>query len=186
MDVTDAVKTRRSVKKFMDRPVRREEIEALIEAAVTAPNHHLTEPWEFVVLGPESRRAYGTVLGKRKAKKVEDPGAAELVAQKIADEHAQLPGLIAVTVKVDDNVETREEDYAATFMAIENLCLRAVELGLGTHLKTGAVMDDPAARAVLQVADGRRIVALINIGEPAEEPAGKPRTPAMEKTRWLA
>src|SRR5688572_22693692 len=116
MDVKDAVSARKSIKKYSDRPVRREEIEALIEAAIVAPNHKLTEPWEFVVLGPASRSAYGAVLGKRKAKKVEDLDAAALVVKKIADEHVQLPAMIAVTVNVDENTETREEDYAATFM----------------------------------------------------------------------
>jgi nitroreductase len=70
--------------------------------------------------------------------------------------------------------EIREEDYAAGMMAAHNITLAAVALGLGTHIKSGAVMDDPAARAAVGVADGDRIIATINLGEPATVPSAKP------------
>jgi nitroreductase len=185
MDVLEAIQSRRSIKKFTDRPISRAEIEQLLAAAVLAPNHRMTQPWEFAVLGPEARHAYGAVLGARKAKKVEDPEAARQMREKVAEEHGALPAMIAVTVRVDENPETREEDYAATMMAVLNLSLAAVAIGLGTHIKTGAVMDDPGARAAVGVEDGRRIVAIINVGEPAEVPTAKERAPAEAKTRWL-
>ena len=70
MNVSEAIAQRRSIKKFQDRPVTREEIEALLDAAVLAPNHHMTQPWRFYVLGPNARRAYGLALGERKARKL--------------------------------------------------------------------------------------------------------------------
>jgi nitroreductase len=70
-------------------------------------------------------------------------------------------------------------------MGIENLALTAVTLGLGTALKTGAVMDDPAARRAAGVADGERIVAIVNVGEPAEVPPAKQREPASTYTTWM-
>jgi len=76
MHVADAISTRRSIKRFTSRPVTREQIETMLGAAVTAPNHRLTQPWRFYVLGPDARYAYGLVLGGRKAKKIEDPAAA--------------------------------------------------------------------------------------------------------------
>lgn len=187
MDVSQAIRQRRSVKKFTDRQVGRDEIERLLETAVLAPNHHLTEPWEFLVLGPQSRRAYGAVLGQRKAKKIEDPDAAKAVVEKVGGEHEKLPAMIAVVMDQAEKDETREEDYAATWMAIQNLCLAAEEAGLATHIKTGAIMDDPRARDALGVQEGRRIVAVVNVGEPAERPdeGTKTRTSAAEKTRWL-
>lgn len=185
MNILDAIRSRRSIKKFTGREIDREQIERILEHAVLAPNHRMTEPWEFLVLGPETRRAYGGVLGARKAKRVEDPDAAAAVRDKVAGEHADLPGMIAVTMRKDENPEIREEDYAATWMAVQNLCLAAEEVGLGTHIKTGAVMDDPRAREALGVPDDRRIVAIVNLGEPAETPSEKTRTPAAEKTHWL-
>jgi nitroreductase len=184
MDVFQAITARRSVRRFTERPVGREEIERLLEAAVQAPNHHLTQPWRFYVLGPVARHRYGETLGKRKAKKLEDTAAALAVIEKIAAEHAALPAMLAVAMTQHETPETREEDYAATMMAVQNICLACVALGLGAHVRTGAVMDDPAARAAVGVAEGERIVASLHIGEPAEVAPAKLRRSAAEVTVW--
>lgn len=185
MNVTDAIAQRRSIKKFQDRPVTREEIAALLDAAVLAPNHHLTQPWRFYVLGPESRRRYGEALGERKARKVQDADAADAVRAKAAAEYHALPALIAVAMVLHENPETREEDYAAVMQAIGNMMLAAVDRGLGTHMRTGAVMDDPAARAAVGVHDGERIVAMLSVGVPAEVPPPKARQGATAVTVWV-
>jgi nitroreductase len=185
MDLHEAIRARRSVRQFTDRPIRRDEIQQLLDAAAQAPNHRLTQPWRFYVLGPEARRAYGAALGARKAKKVEDPAAAQAVIDKVANAAASLPAQIAVAMTLAENPEVREEDYAATMMAVQNILLTARALGLGTHLKTGAVMEDPRARAVVGVPEGERIVVLIDLGEPAEEPEARARRSASEVTTWV-
>lgn len=186
MDVMEAIARRRSIKRFTDRAIPRATIETLLQAAVQAPNHHLTQPWRFYVLGPEARRAFGAALGARKAKKVEDPAAAQAVRDKVARTHEELPALIAVAMTQHDDAEKREEDYASVYMAVQNLSLGAVAHGLATHIKTGAVMQDPAARAAVGVAENERIVAMLEMGEPAEQPDPKPRRPAADFTTWLA
>jgi nitroreductase len=185
MNVSDAIAQRRSIKKFQDRPVTREEIESLLDAAVLAPNHHLTQPWRFYVLGPESRRRYGLVHGERKARKLPDPDAASAVREKTIAEYEAFPALIAVAMVLHESPETREEDYAAVMQAIANIMLAAVERGLGTHMRTGAVMEDPAARAAVGVPERERIVAMVSVGVPAEVPAPKPRQEASAVTRWI-
>jgi nitroreductase len=185
VDLHDAIRSRRSIKQFTDRPIARGEIERLIDAAVHAPNHRMTQPWRFYVLGPEARRAYGAALGARKAKKVEDPEAARAVIEKVSAAEAAVPVEIAVAMTRDENPEIREEDYAATMMAVQNLMLAAHAVGLGTHLKTGAVMDDPTARAAVGVGEGERIVALVQLGEPASAPEGKVRRAAADVTTWV-
>lgn len=185
MDILESIFERRSIKEFTDREVTRPEIERMLEAAVQAPNHRMTQPWRFYVLGAEARRAYGAALGARKAKRLDDPEAARSVLEKVADRHGALPAMLAVCVVLDENPEIREEDYAAAFMAIENLSLAAHALGLGTHIKTGAVMDDPRAREAVGVGEGQRVVATIEIGEPAAPPGPRPRTPAAELTTWV-
>src|SRR4029453_17632784 len=100
-------------------------------------------------------------------------------------EHRALPCMIAVAVVDIDNPEQREEDYAAAMMAIQNIALTAVELGLGTHLKTGGVMGDPAARAAAGVRDNERIVAIVNVGEPADVPPAQRRELASSLTTWM-
>jgi nitroreductase len=185
MRVSDALKQRRSIKRFTGREVSREEIEALLDAAVLAPNHRLTEPWRFCVLGPEARYAYGLALGERKARKIEDPEQARTLRERVAQEHRALPAMIVVAVVTSENPEVREEDYAATMMAVENIALRALELGLGTAVRTGGVMSDAAARAAAGVAEHERIVAVVNVGEPAEVPPGPRKTSAQAHTRWV-
>lgn len=185
MNVTDAIAQRRSIKKFQDRPVTREELEALLDAAVLAPNHHLTQPWRFYVLGSDSRRRYGLALGDRKARKLPDADAANAVREKTAAEYQSFPALIAVSMVQSESPETREEDYAAVMQAISNMMLVAVDRGLGTHLRTGAVMDDPAARAAVGVQDGERIVGLLSVGVPAEVPASKARQGSAAVTTWV-
>jgi nitroreductase len=174
MDIFDVISSRRSIKTFTDRPI-----------AVQAPNHRMTEPWRFYVLGPDARAGYGAALGARKAKRVEDPEAAEAVKKKVEETHRDLPAMLAVSMTLDDNPEIREEDYAATFMAIQNLCLAACAMGLGTHVKSGGVMDDPRARAAVGVAADERIIATISLGEPAEIPSPKERRDAEELTTWV-
>ena len=185
MRTTDAIRARRSIKRFVDRAVSRDEIETLLTAATLAPNHKLNQPWRFYVLGPEARAGYGHALGVRKAKKIEDPAAAATMRDTVAAEHRALPGMIAIAVVNTDNAEQREEDYAAAMMAVQNIALAAVELGLGTHIKTGGVMSDPAARAAVGVPDDQRIVAIVNVGEPSETLPPKKREPASALTTWV-
>jgi nitroreductase len=184
MTTLKTIAERRSIRDFTNRPISKDEIERLIEAAIQAPNHRMTQPWRFYVLGPEARRAYGAALGARKAKRVEDPEAARAVLQKVESRLEGLPAMLAVTTVLDDDPEIREEDYASAFMGIENLSLAAHEMGLGTHIKTGAVMNDPHARAAVGVPEGERVVATIEIGEPAGVPDPKPRRSAAELTTW--
>src|SRR5437868_13719166 len=184
MHIPEIIEQRRSIKKFTDRAVTRAEIETLLDAAILAPNHRLTRPWRFYVLGPASRYAYGLALGERKARNLSDPKAAGTLRETVAAEHRQLPCMIAVAVVHHDNPEIGEEDYAAAMMAIENLALTAVALGLGTHIKTGGVMSDLASRAAVGVAEGERIVAIVNVGEPGELPPPRKRELATAPTTW--
>lgn len=185
MQTLDAIRARRSIKRFTQRPISRTEIESLLDAAVLAPNHRLTNPWRFHVLGPDARHAYGLALGERKARKLEDPQRASELRTNVAAEHRALPCMIAVAIVKSDNPETAEEDYAAAMMAIENLALAAVDMGLGTHIKTGGVMSDATARAAAGVAENERIVAIVNVGEPADVPPAKARESSKTLTKWV-
>ena len=184
MDVIQAIRARRSIKRFTAQPVTTEQIETLLDVATQAPNHRLTQPWRFYVLGPAARHAYGLALGERKARKQPDPESGRALRDTVAREHLELPCMIAVAVVHSDDPEIAREDYAAAMMAVQNLSLAAVDLGLGTHIKTGGVMEDAAARAAAGVADGERIVAIVNVGTPADVPPVKNRTAAAALTTW--
>jgi nitroreductase len=80
---------------------------------------------------------------------------------------------------------TREEDYAATMMAIANLMIAAESLGLGTYLKSGGVMRDPDLIELAVVPENFRIVGMVSLGYPAEQDPPRRRRPAAELTRWV-
>lgn len=185
MEVLDAILRRRSVKRFTDRPVSGETIDRLLELAVAAPNHRHTEPWRFVVLGPEARRTYARLKGEERASRVEDPDAAEAVRRKMAESLGSVPAVLGFVQRLDDDPEIREEDFASVYMGIQNVLLGAVSLGLATHVKTGALLDAPETRTALDVSEGERLVALVHLGEPATEPDPPRREPGQARTRRL-
>jgi nitroreductase len=185
MNIEDAIRDRVSVKEYTDAPVPRARIERLLELAQLAPNHRMTEPLAFRVMGVGAKRAYAEALAGRKASKVDDPEAARAVRERVVTRTLGVPAMIAVLVHESEDPEIREEDWATAFMAIQNLCLAAVEMGLGSHIKTGAVMAEPSLREALQVDGDQRVAAIVFVGEPAEVPEPKPRTPASDVTHWL-
>jgi nitroreductase len=187
VSVIQAIKTRRSTPKLRPDPVPREALEQMLEAAVWAPNHRLTEPWRFYVITSEdAKRRFAEIRRRLRASAFPNPDApeAQKALERITQDTMATPALIVVTVHQAENEEQREEDVAATFMAIQNLMLAGVELSVGTYMRTGPIMRDPDLRALLKVEDDRRIVAIIHAGHTSDVPQ-KRRTPAAEKTVWL-
>jgi len=183
--VFDNIRSRRSVRHFTDRPVRSEELELLLELAVTAPNHRMTQPWAFVILGPEARRAYGAVKGRIRGAGLADLAKAETLVRDTVSTMVQLPAAVAFIQRLDPDPTIREEDYATVYMGVQNFLVGAVAMGLAAHVRTGAALDDPETRAALEVLENERIVALVEVGEPASLPPVRPRIPARERTRHL-
>jgi len=70
-------------------------------------------------------------------------------------------------------------------MGIENLMIAAESLGLGTYLRTGGIMRDPALADLVGLEEGFRIAGVVSIGYPAESEAPRRRRPAAELTRWI-
>jgi nitroreductase len=184
--VIEAIKARRSVPKLRQDPVPRELIEQMLEAAVWAPNHRLTEPWRFYVLTGEGRRRFAEIRRQFRATTFPNPQAPEAVRalDRLYQDTLATPALIVVTAHQAADPEVREEDLAATFMAIQNLMLAATERGVGTYMRTGPLRDDPALRSLLGLEEDRRILAVVYVGYPEEVPQ-KRRTPASERTVWL-
>ena len=185
ISVVEAIRSRRSVKEFSSESVDRETLEGLLEAVMLAPNHRMTEPWGFVVLGPEARRAYGVIRGNRRARAVADPAVAKSVQQSTIEAMESLPAAVVFTQRLAEDPEVREEDFATVYMGIQNFLLAAVSVGLGTHVKTGAILESPETREALGVRDDERVVALVHVGGVKSIPDPKQRSSAAVRTRWL-
>lgn len=174
--ILNLIRSRRSQKSFTNRQVAEEEIKTLLEGAVLAPNHKMTEPWGFAVLGRLSKRKYGDIRAANKA---------EGLREQFAAETAAIPAVIVVTQKLSTDPVRIKEDYAAIYMGIQNMLLLATSLGLGSKVHTGGIMDESPMRELVGAAEDERIVAILHFGEPAEEMKAKPRKPIAEKTKWL-
>ena len=187
MDAIDAIQRRTSVRRFRPDPVPRESIERLLECAVRAPNHKLTEPWRFVVLTGEARARVADIRARHRLKRWADPASPEAVggAEKVRQEALETPAFIAVMTATSPDDNTREEDYAATMMAIGNLMIAAEAMGLGTYLRTGGMLREPALAELVGLPEGFRVVGVLSLCYPAEQAGPKRRRPAAEVTRWL-
>jgi nitroreductase len=167
--------------------VHRDAIARLLDAAVRAPNHKLTEPWRFAVLAGASRDRYADLRRAHRAAKFTDPAAPD-AAPSIArtwHEARETPAFVAVMCAVSDDPVRREEDLAAAWMAVQNLLTAATADGLGTYVRTGSILEEPAVQALVQLPGGFRLIAMVSLGYPAGEDAPRRRAPAAERTRWL-
>lgn len=186
MPVDVAIRSRRSVARLKPDPVPRAAIERMLEAAVWAPNHHLTQPWEFVVLGGEAKRRFAEIRRDFRRTLFKDPAAPEVqpALGKIYADTMAIPAIIVVTTTAPADPELRDDDYAATMCAIQNILLVATGLGLGTYLRTGGLIHYEPLRELLGVPHDRRIAGVLYMGYPDHIPERR-RTPAGQKTRWL-
>jgi len=186
MDVLQLIKNRRSIPRFKPDPVPREVIAAMLEAATWAPNHHLSEPWEFLVLEEQARERFAEIRRDFRRTLFADPDAPEAVkaAEKVYRDAAGTPTIIVVTTFVSPDPVQAEEDFAATFCGIQNMMLVAASLGVGTYVRTGGLVRDPGLRAFLDLPPDRRVAAVLYVGYPAIVPERR-RTPYERKTRWL-
>ena len=187
MDAIDAIQGRTSVRRYRPDPVPRELIERLLDCAVRAPNHKLTEPWRFAVLTGAAKARLAEIKAEHRLKRAADPASedARVRSEKARRETLDSPAVVVVMARTSDDDVTREEDYAAVMMATANLMTAAQSLGLGTYLKTGGVMRDPALAQLIGLPDSYRVVGILSVGYPVEAEPPRRRRPAGELTNWL-
>jgi nitroreductase len=161
-ELAEHIRSRRTVKLFLKRPVSRKLVLDAIEVARWAPNHHVTQPWHFYLLGPEAIRdsveLTRIVTTERKGAKVGEFKAATAAA---------VPGLLVVTCKMSDDERMQQEDYASCCCAIQNLMLYLSAAGVASKWSTGAVTKDERFLDLLGI-DGSEefVVALLWYGYP--------------------
>jgi len=167
--LSELVRARRTTKVFGSEPVDRETIEELLELARWAPNHHLTNPWRFYVLGPQARARLKEAAGAEAASKLD-----------------RAPTLIAAGAAVcgDDPVRV-EEDLLAAGCAAFLVLLGAEERGLASYWRTPAVLRTPEGRAALAVPDDVHLIGLLHLGPRRQEPPAPERAPVADVVSWL-
>ncbi len=187
MSVLDTIRNRRSIYLFREEPVPREVIARLLETAVWAPNHKLTEPWRFLVVTGKTKEMLASIYGRLQCQKTrsDDPSILRKATDKGCAKIMCKPVIIGVVCRRTEDAFRAREDYAATCCAIHNIALSAWEEGIGMQWSTGGLTRDPRTLELLKIdSHEEEIVGFLYTGYPAEIPVQK-RIPAAERTEWF-
>jgi nitroreductase len=160
VSLRDLAARRRTHKAFGSEPVPPETLLELLDVARFAPNHHLTQPWRFRVLGPETLARVKECAGPGEAAKLE-----------------RAPTLVLATAALSGDLVQDEEDVCATAAAIMLVLLAATEHGLASYWRTPGIFRTARGREAAGVPHGERVLALLHFGAPERDPAPRERAP---------
>jgi nitroreductase len=153
MDLEEAIRTRRTHKVYGSEPVGRATLLELFDLARWAPNHHLTNPWRFRVVGPRALDALKEAAGPEAAGKLD-----------------RAPTLVVVSaVQGGEDPVADEEDLLATGVAAYIVLLGAHARGLAGYWRTPAVLRTAAGRAAIGVGEDERVLGLLHLGPARQE-----------------
>ena len=168
MNLADLAGLRRTHKAFGPEPVSHDTLLELLDVARLAPNHHLTQPWRFRVLGPEALARVQECAGPGEAAKLE-----------------RAPTLVLATAVLSGDLVQDEEDVCAVAAAIMLVLLAATERGLASYWRTPAVFRTARGREAAGVPHGERVLGLLHFGTPEREPALRERAPVDAYVSFL-
>jgi len=168
MDVDEAIRGRRTHKAYRPEPVPRETLDELFELARWAPNHNLTNPWRFRVLGAAALDRLKQAAGPEAAAKLD-----------------RAPTLIVCSCALGGDPVQDEEDLHATAVAAFIVLLAAHARGLAGYWRTPAVLREPEGREAVDLAPEERFVGLLHLGAPIQERRPPEREPAASVVEYL-
>jgi nitroreductase len=151
MEVETAIRTRRTHKAFKREPVAAGILDELFELARWAPNHNLTNPWRFRVVGPRALERLKEAAGPEAASKLD-----------------RAPTLVVCSCVLGGDEVQDEEDLYATACAAYIVLLAAHARGLAGYWRTPSVMRTREGRAAVGLGDDERFVSLIHLGQPVQ------------------
>ena len=187
--VKELIESRRTVFKFRPEPVPRELLEEILSAGRWAPNHHLTEPWRFTIIGEEARQIlaerYRQLQIEKATEGISDE-AKRIIGQKGYDKFMGRPTAVAVSCTRQGDEQEQREDYAATCCAMLLIQLQGWAYGIGMQWSTGAITREPATYKLLGIdPEQEYIVGFYFMGYPTEVGSAR-RKPLDESLRTTA
>lgn len=182
VSVYQAIHSRRMNNEFSDVVPDRGALQRMLDAAVWAPNHRLTNPWRFFVLekGGEKRAEVAQLAYDNQFARSANHEHADGSRQRVLD----APALIYVYSVPADSEEMTQENYAAACCAVQNLLLAAVAEGLAGDWSTGNTTRHPQLAKTLGGESDWTMVGALFIGQPSR-PSASVRAPSDEVTAWL-
>ena len=168
MDVEEAIRSRRTHKAYAPEPVERELLNDLLELAAWAPNHNLTNPWRFRVVGPLALERLKEAAGPESARKLD-----------------RAPTLVVASVVQTGDPVQDEEDLLAGAVAVYIVLLSAHGRGLAGYWRTPAVLRTAEGRAAVGVPDEEHVLGLIHLGRARQEKEPPARAAATDYVTYL-
>jgi nitroreductase len=177
MDLFDAIKTRRSVRKFLDTPVEDDKLMQILEAIRMAPSWANMQCWKFIVIKEQAKKEMISELSYVESF-FSPKGYKANPAKKALSE---APVVIIACADPDRSGVLWDQHYYMTDLGIacQNLMLAARGLGLGTVFV--GVFDEAKIRELLHIPRSIRIVGLFPIGYPYEEKKDGPPRKALNE-----
>jgi nitroreductase len=189
MDTLTALRERRTIHEYLPTPVDPAVVLRLLEYGTFAPNHKLTQPWRFILVGPATRERLAEIAGAHAASNAKPGSDAESIRQLEEKTRRKLlakPTIVAVLCRKSDDVVRWREDQYAVASALQNIQLAAWNEGIGSKWSTGKVIRVPETAELLGFdPSAEEILGLLFLGRPAEVPALKPRKPIGELVKAL-
>lgn len=168
MDAEEAIRTRRTHKAYGPEPVDRATLEELLDLARWAPNHHLTNPWRFRVLGPAALERLREVTGPDGAVKLD-----------------RAPTLVVVSVITADDPVEAAEDRDAAAVAAYIVLLAAHARGLAGYWRTPGILRAPEGLAALGIPEQERVLGLLHLGTARQAQRVPERAAPRDFVTWL-
>ena len=162
----EVLQGRRTINLYLQTRVPSGLVKEAIEAATWAPNHHVTEPWHFYLLGRETVGRCVDLVRDIVMEKKKDAKAAEFKAGRWAEK----PGWLVVTCRRSEDPLRQQEDYAACSAAIQNLTLYLWKAGVGSKWTTGAITRDERFFDIVGIGSDEFVVGLLWYGYPKVTP----------------
>lgn len=189
MSVIEPILNRKSTKIFKKtEPISKEAVETIIEAAIQAPNHHITEPWKFFVMqGENMQQFYDAAMEFQKNRDISEQEFERMKVKMISKTMVAPTVILAVYSKNKNKTRVKyEEDILAVGAAIQNMLVQATSMGIDSIWKTGPVYNATEVKSALGIEEDEEVVGAIFFGENdnAKELLRK-RTDKQEKTIWL-
>jgi len=186
MEILGHLKERRTVRTFKPDPIPQQILDAMFEAAMWAPSHANAQPWDFVIVGRQTRARLLEVFRVKADELLADPDLPppkRAGIMSLRENFGGAPFMVAVVSRLPADDLQRIENPLSAAAAVQNLCLAAWGAGIGAvWLSVGA---SPPARTILGIKDGESVVALLALGYPAEVPPAPPREPYTARLREL-
>ena len=165
-DFAEVLRGRRSIELFLQTAVPHTLVDEAIEAATWAPNHHVTEPWHFYLLGEVTKQRCLDLCRDIVAKK-KNSQAGDFKRQSWSEK----PGWLVVSCQRSADELLQREDYAACCAAIQNLMLYLWKAGVGSKWTTGDITRDARFFEIVGIDEIEElVVGLIWFGYPKLTP----------------